>query len=122
VTISAIVPVSACLPAADATGPIAVARKGQGRGGATGMETPDPMAEQILFICQPYVRQKGKLRVSRAEVFPTEAKAMTYAERLIQGGRAVGAEVVRQSGDSEMGDYAEPEFLARLGDVPVALD
>ncbi len=32
----------------------------------------------------------------------------------------VGVDVVRQTADPEMGDYEEPIFLQRLGNVPTA--
>ena len=36
----------------------------------------------------------------------------------MEGGNVVGVDVVSQTADPEMGDYDEPIFLQRLGNVP----
>jgi hypothetical protein len=37
---------------------------------------------------------------------------------MMEGGNVVGVDVVSQTADPEMGDYEEPIFLQRLGNVP----
>ena len=77
------------------------------------------MPQQTLFICQAYVAgKKGSLKPQPPISCNTEEQARQRAGRMMEGGRVVGVDVVRQTADPEMGDYDEPVFLARLGAVP----
>ncbi|MBF0356050.1 MAG: hypothetical protein HQL43_12515 [Alphaproteobacteria bacterium] len=77
------------------------------------------MAQETLFICQPYVvGKRGALRPQPSIAYKTESQALQRADRMMAGGSVAGVDVVRQTADSEMGDYDEPVFLQRLGNVP----
>ena len=77
------------------------------------------MAMETLFICQPYgLGKKGGLKAQPPIPYKTEAQASLRAERMMEGGRIAGVIVIRQSADPEQGDYDEPVFLRRLGNVP----
>jgi hypothetical protein len=77
------------------------------------------MAQETLFICQPYVLgKKGALKPEPPIAYKTELQAAQRASRMMEGGNVVGVDVVRQTADPEMGDYDEPLFLQRLGNVP----
>jgi len=78
------------------------------------------MAQETLFICQPYiVGKRGALKAQPAISYKTESQATQRASRMMDGGKVVGVDVVRQTCDPEIGDYDEPLFLQRLGDVPM---
>lgn len=79
------------------------------------------MAQETLFICQPYiVGKKGALKPQPPIAYKTEPQASQRAHRMMDGGSVAGVDVVRQTADPEMGDYDEPVFLLRLGSVPKA--
>lgn len=77
------------------------------------------MAQETLFICQPYKEGKrGALKAQPPTAYKTEEQALLRAHRMMDGGTVAGVDVVRQTADPEMGDYDEPVFLERLGAVP----
>ena len=77
------------------------------------------MAQETLFICQPYIEGKrGALKAMPPIACKTEAQATQRAHRMMNGNKIVGVDVVHQIADPEMGDYDEPIFLQRLGSVP----
>lgn len=77
------------------------------------------MAQETLFICQPYiVGKRGALKDQTPISYETEGQATQRASRMMDGGKVAGVDVVRQTCDPEIGDYDEPLFLQRLGDVP----
>jgi hypothetical protein len=77
------------------------------------------MAQETLFICQPYAEGKrGALKALPPIPFKAEAQASQRAHRMMTGSSVVGVVVVKQTVDLDMGDYDEPEFLLRLGSVP----
>ncbi|CCG40130.1 hypothetical protein [Magnetospirillum molischianum] len=77
------------------------------------------MALETLFICQPYAAAKrGALKPQPPVSYKTEDQAVRRAQRMMDGGRVAGVDVVRQTADTEAGDYDEPIFVMRLGDVP----
>lgn len=78
------------------------------------------MAQETLFICQPYlVGARGVLKAQPPVSYKTETQACMRAERMMDGGSVAGVVVVRQTADTDMGDYDEPVFLKRLGNVPL---
>jgi len=80
---------------------------------------PPPMAQQTLFICQPYVLGKnGGLKPQPPISYATQSQASLRAHRILDGGSAAGVDVVRQTADPDTGDYDDPVFLERLGTVP----
>ncbi|MBI1209263.1 MAG: hypothetical protein GC191_18500 [Azospirillum sp.] len=80
------------------------------------------MPNVTQYICQPYgLTPRGGLKPEPPVACTSEANARLRAERMLENHRAVGVDVVRQDADPAVGEYGEPEFLARLGRVP-ALD
>ncbi|MBF0562267.1 MAG: hypothetical protein HQL37_09655 [Alphaproteobacteria bacterium] len=78
------------------------------------------MAATTTYICQPYLLdRKGILRADTAIPCHSEGMARRRADRLMENKRAAGVDVIRQTADPDAGDYGEPEFLDRLGRVPV---
>jgi len=79
------------------------------------------MAQETLFICQPYVPGKrGALAPQPAVSYKSEGQALQRAQRMMDTGRFAGVDVVSQTADPELGDFDEPVFLLRLGRVPQA--
>jgi hypothetical protein len=77
------------------------------------------MAQETLFICQPYILGKrGGLKAQPPISYKTEPQAHQRATRMMEGGSVAGVDVVRQTADPETGDYEDPVFLHRLGAVP----
>jgi len=77
------------------------------------------MPMQIYFICQPYLKAKGGLKPGLAVQAPDAETARQRGHRMfIGGGQIVGVDVVEQAADEDAGDYGEPVFLERLGQVP----
>ncbi|NHO39144.1 hypothetical protein GOB80_05470 [Acetobacter ghanensis] len=75
------------------------------------------LAERIVF--QPFVRQGAVLRAGTPILCPNVDDARRRIEKIRSGILHVaGAVVVRMQVDEEIGDYGEPEYLERIGDVP----
>lgn len=75
------------------------------------------LAERIVF--QPFVRQGTVLRAGAPILCPNVDDARRRVEKIRSGILHVaGAVVVRMQMDEEIGDYGEPEYLERIGDVP----
>lgn len=75
------------------------------------------LAERIVF--QPFVRQGTVLRAGTPILCPNVDDARRRVEKIRSGILHVaGAVVVRMQVDEEIGDYGEPEYLERIGDVP----
>ncbi len=74
---------------------------------------------KTTFVVVTYVAgARGSLKVGEQILCYSEQNAHARAEKLMEGGRILGADVVKQVADAEAGDYDEPEYLARLGRVP----
>ena len=77
------------------------------------------MAMQTHIIVQPYVSGgKGALTPAPAIKVNTAGAGRLRAERMIENPKVLGVDVVQTEVDSDAGDYSEPVFLARLGQVP----
>jgi hypothetical protein len=75
--------------------------------------------ESVAFVVVGYAAGKrGALRVAEQTQCSSEGSARMRAERLMESGRVLGVDVVRQVCDPELGEYPEPEYLCRLGRVP----
>ena len=75
------------------------------------------MTERIVF--QPYtLGKRGGLKPGPAVACRNAAQAELRAERAMESGTIVGAQVVRIMADEEAGDYSEPEYLKSYGQVP----
>jgi hypothetical protein len=74
---------------------------------------------KVTFIVVTYVAgARGALKVSEQIQSPSEQNARIRADKLIATGKILGVDVVKQIADPEAGEYAEPEYLLRLGRVP----
>jgi hypothetical protein len=77
------------------------------------------MAAKTHIIVQPYVSgKKGALSPAPAIKVNTADAGRARAQRIMEIGRVLGVDVVQTEVDEEAGDYSEPVFLARLGEVP----
>ncbi len=75
-------------------------------------------------IVQPYRMTKTR-RVQRltpvdALTVPSAEAALRRAESLFETGRYVGVDAFTTTANPDMGEYGEPVFHARLGEVPRA--
>lgn len=78
-----------------------------------------PAAQRIIF--QPYIEGKrGGLKPGQPVACRTPADGERRAEKAMENGTIVGAQIVRVLADEEVGDYGEPEFLSVYGRVPEA--
>ncbi len=84
------------------------------------------MAANTRFVCQTYkhvARGKGAAQqpvlVQAAAIeCKTSAEAEARAQRMFDGGSYAGADAYSVEVDIDLGDYGDPTFLLRLGDVP----
>lgn len=77
------------------------------------------MAERTNYLVQTYVRgARGALTPDAQVPCRDENAARMRAERIMAAGMVLGVDVVRQVVDATAGDYGEPEYLVRLGEVP----
>jgi hypothetical protein len=78
------------------------------------------MATTTHIVVQPYVAGKrGALAPAPAIPVRNADAGRTRAQRIMDGGRVLGVDVVQTEVDAEAGDYGEPVFLVRLGQVPL---
>lgn len=78
------------------------------------------MAEKTNYFVQTYVRgARGSLKPDVQFPCRDEPSAKVRAEKIMAAGRVLGVDVVRQTADTAAGDYGEPEYLVRLGEVPL---
>lgn len=83
------------------------------------------MSEETRFIIQTYGwkeakgRAPAKLVITDTKEVPSEADAIRRAERIHQNSSEhVGVDAYSLTVDDEAGEYGEPVFFLRLGDVP----
>jgi len=78
------------------------------------------------YICQTYRHvERGKgvakqlvLVQASAIECKSSAEAERRAQRMFDGGSYAGADAFMIEVDVELGDYSDPTFIVRLGDVP----
>ena len=84
------------------------------------------MTANTRFICQTYQRndrakkaanQPALVQSSKIEC-KTSAEAEARAHKMFDGGSYAGVDAFSIDVDIELGDYSEPAFIVRLGDVP----
>ena len=76
------------------------------------------MARETKYVVQPYVRkEKGGLAPAPPLMMNSAEAARGRAQRLFESGRYAGVDAYVSSGDPELGEYGEPKFLVRLGEV-----
>ncbi|WP_162651204.1 hypothetical protein [Lentilitoribacter sp. Alg239-R112] len=83
------------------------------------------MAEETRFIVQTYGWKAAsggtpaQLVITETKEVPSEADAVRRAERIHDKSTDhVGVDAYRVTVDDEAGEYDDPVFFARLGDVP----
>ena len=84
------------------------------------------MAATTRFVCRTYKHvERGKgaaqqqvLVQASAIECKTSAEAEARAQRMYDGGSYAGADAYSIEVDIDLGDYSDPTFLLRLGDVP----
>jgi hypothetical protein len=84
------------------------------------------MTASTRFVCQTYkhaergkgtAKQQVLVQASAIEC-KTSVDAEARAQRMFDGGSYVGADAFSVEVDVELGDYGEPTFILRLGEVP----
>jgi hypothetical protein len=81
------------------------------------MNEMSAIAPKTFYVVQSFIRGKrGGLKAEQPIQAPSESAAILRAERIAES--KAGVLVFSQTGDPEMGDFDEPVFLARHGDVP----
>jgi hypothetical protein len=77
------------------------------------------MASTTRIIYQPYVAgPRGSLKAGPAVACRSPEDGLRRAERALQSGSILGAQVVRVTHDDDAGEFGEPEFLNKIGRVP----
>ena len=77
------------------------------------------MVKETVHIVQPYWEDKRKGLVP-AEALPVRSADAAHerAKRLFDTGNYAGVDAFTITADEELGEYGEPVFHARLGQVP----
>jgi hypothetical protein len=76
------------------------------------------------FICQVYELKEqgnpGHPVLTKTQMFECRdaRDAETRANKIHEGKQYAGVDAFKVRIDEDMGEYGEPEFIARLGDVP----
>ncbi len=79
------------------------------------------MASTSRIIYQPYVAGPGgSLKPGPALACRSADEGLRRAERALGAGLIAGARVVRMTHDDDAEEFADPEFLAAVGQVPDA--
>ncbi|NVK33057.1 MAG: hypothetical protein HWE23_01175 [Rhodobacteraceae bacterium] len=84
------------------------------------------MSESTRFVCQTYRRAARGKGSSKRQVLvqgtaiecKTSTEAQSRAQRMFEGGSYAGVDAYSVVVDIDMGDYSDPIFFLRLGDVP----
>ena len=77
------------------------------------------MAKETKYVCQIYTKTKrGQLVIDETIECRNAVAAEMRAEKLWQTGNHEGVDALMIAADPEQGDYDEPVFLVRLGNVP----
>ncbi len=77
------------------------------------------MASTTQIIYQPYVAgPRGSLKPGIPIACKSPDEGLRRAERAMQSGSILGAQVVRMTHDDDAGEFGDPEFLGQVGRVP----
>ena len=81
------------------------------------------MAHAQYHAVQPFIRGgRGAISAGPVRQCPSPEAAKRLAERLVEEKKAIGALAYSRPGASSADEFAEPTFLARIGEVPEADD
>ena len=79
------------------------------------------MTSTIRIIYQPYVAgPRGALKAGTAIACRSQEEGLRRAERALESGSILGAQIVRVTHDDDAGEFGDPEFLGKVGRVPEA--
>jgi len=79
------------------------------------------MASTTQIIYQPYVAgPRGALKAGTAMACRSPEDGLRRAERALESGSILGAQVVRVTHDDDAGEFSDPEYLGKVGRVPDA--
>lgn len=79
------------------------------------------MTSTIRIIYQPYVAgPRGSLKAGTAIACRSPEEGLRRAERALENGSILGAQIVRVTHDDDAGEFGDPEFLGKVGRVPDA--
>lgn len=77
------------------------------------------MTKEIKYICQTYqMGSQGQLQRANQYECSSEIAAGERARRLFESGSYKGVDSILIAADPELGEYDEPIFLVRYGQVP----
>ena len=77
------------------------------------------MTKETKYLCYTYKRNsRGQLMIDETIECRSELAAEMRAEKLWDAGHYEGVDALVVAADPEQGEYAEPFFLTRLGEVP----
>ena len=82
------------------------------------------MPATVHYVCQVYDwKKRGGKPLPELEVIEmveaaSEADAAIRAEKFYASKQFAGVDAYRVEVDEDLGEYSEPEFFTRLGDVP----
>ena len=77
------------------------------------------MAHTQYYAVQPFMRVgRGQLKAGELRQCSSPEAAARLAERLVSERKAAGALAYSRPGAISADEYAEPMYLARIGDVP----
>jgi hypothetical protein len=77
------------------------------------------MVKETKYVCQIYKKTaRGQLILDETIECRSEIAAEMRAEKLWQSGNHEGVDALVIAADPEQGEYDEPVFLTRLGNVP----
>jgi len=77
------------------------------------------MAKETRYVCQIYGKNKnGQLVIDETIECRSEIAAEMRAEKLWDSGNYEGVDALVIAADPEEGEYDDPVFLTRLGNVP----
>ena len=77
------------------------------------------MAHAQYHAVQPFIRGgRGAISAAPIRTCPSAEAAKRLAERLVSDKKAIGALAYSRPGASSADEFAEPTFLARIGEVP----
>ena len=76
------------------------------------------MTRETRHVVQPYQSKKGRLVLADALPVRNALVARERAEKLYATGRYAGVVAYTVTSDEDAGEYGEPVFLVRLGQVP----
>jgi hypothetical protein len=77
------------------------------------------MTSTTQIIYQPYVAgPRGSLKAGLPIACKSPDEGLRRAERAMQSGSILGAQVVRMTHDDDAGEFGDPEFLGQVGSMP----